>query len=62
MTVVGMMGGTIYVNVLYQMLETPKLDKAQKEFALTITTVFEDFSIISSVLISLILDNTLFAI
>jgi hypothetical protein len=57
---VGLMGGGSYVNVMYQMLENPLLDRNEKELALTLTTVFDDIGILSASILSLVLDNTAF--
>jgi len=57
---VGLMGGTTYVNVMYQVLETPKLERTEKELALTIMTIFEDVGVLLASLLSLLLDNTVF--
>lgn len=54
------MGGTTYVNVMYQVLETPKLERTEKELALTIMTIFEDVGVLLASLLSLLLDNTVF--
>jgi hypothetical protein len=42
------------------MLENEKLDRSEKELALTLTTIFEDFGVLLAVLLSLTLDNTVF--
>ena len=60
MTWVGLMGGSSYVNVMYSILESPKLAKNDKELALTLTTVCNDFGILSASLLSLLLANTAF--
>ena len=57
---VGFMGGGSYVNVMYQILESPKLEKDEKELALTLSTVFNDIGILCAALVSLLLDNTAF--
>jgi hypothetical protein len=54
------MGGTTYVNVMYQMLESSKLERSERELALTLTTVFEDMGALMAICVSLILDNTAF--
>jgi hypothetical protein len=60
MTWVGLMGGSSYVNVMYNILESPKLPKNEKELALTLTTVCNDIGILSASLLSLLLANTAF--
>ena len=57
---VGLMGGSSYVNVMYNILESPKLLKNEKELALTLTTVCNDIGILSASLLSLLLANTAF--
>lgn len=54
------MGGGSYVNVMYSMLESPDLDKSEKELALTLTTVCDDIGILTASLVSLLLTNTAF--
>ncbi len=62
MSWVGLMGGSSYVNVMYNILESDKLAKNEKELALTITTVCNDIGILSASLLSLLLANTAFKI
>ena len=57
---VGLMGGGSYVNVMYQILESPDLAKNEKELALTMTTVCNDIGILTASLLSLLLANTAF--
>lgn len=57
---VGLMGGGSYVNVMYQILESPDLGRNDKELALTLTTVFNDIGVLTASLLSLLLDNTAF--
>jgi battenin len=57
---VGLMGGGSYVNVMYQILESPELAKSEKELALNLTTVCIDIGILSASLLSLLLANTAF--
>lgn len=57
---VGLMGGGSYVNVMYQILESPNLKRNEKELALTLTTVCNDIGVLSASLLSLLLDNTAF--
>jgi predicted MFS family arabinose efflux permease len=58
---VGLMGGGSYVNVMYQILESPNLAKSEKELALTLTTVCNDIGILTASLLSLLLANTAFS-
>ena len=57
---VGLMGGSSYVNVMYQILESPELAKNEKELALTLTTICNDIGILTASLLSLLLTNTAF--
>lgn len=57
---VGLMGGGSYVNVMYHILESPNLQRNEKELALTITTVCNDIGILAASLLALLLDNTAF--
>jgi hypothetical protein len=57
---VGLMGGSSYVNVMYNILESPNLPKNEKELALTLTTVCNDIGILLASLLSLLLANTAF--
>ena len=55
---VGLMAGSSYVNVMYQILESPKLMQNEKELALTITTVGNDLGILLASIVSVILTST----
>ena len=59
---VGMMAGCSYVNVMYNILESPELAKNEKELALTLTTVCNDIGILLASLVSLLFANTIFYI
>lgn len=59
---VGLMGGSSYVNIMYNILESDKLAKNEKELALTITGVCNDVGILAASLLSLLLANTAFKI
>lgn len=61
MILVGVMGGTSYVNVMYLILESDKLKKNQKELALTLSTAGNDFGILTASVLSLIIYNSVFA-
>jgi hypothetical protein len=60
MSWVGLMGGSSYVNVMYSILESPKLAKSEKELAMTMTGVCNDLGILMASLMSLLLANTAF--
>uniref|UniRef100_A0A7S3KTF3 Battenin n=1 Tax=Euplotes crassus TaxID=5936 RepID=A0A7S3KTF3_EUPCR len=60
MIFVGLMGGTSYVNVMYQILNSDKLKKTEKELAVITTCIFDDMGILLASLFSLTLSNTLF--
>lgn len=55
---VGLMGGSSYVNVMYQIMKTDDLKDNEKELALTICTAANDIGILSASLLSLILNFT----
>ena len=55
---VGLMAGSSYVNVMYQILESTKLMQNEKELALTITTVGNDIGILLASIVSLILTSS----
>ena len=54
------MGGSSYVNVMYQILESTELAYTEKELALTITTIFNDIGILTASITALVLTNTVF--
>lgn len=58
--IVGMMGGTLYVNVLYSIVSSKTLDFNDKELAMIMCTIFDDLGILVASIFSLILDNTIF--
>jgi hypothetical protein len=57
---VGLMAGCSYVNVMYQILESPLLQANEKELALTITTVGNDLGILLASITSTVLGATIF--
>jgi battenin len=57
---VGLMGGSSYVNVMYNILESDKLAKSEKELAITMTGVCNDIGILFASILSLLLSNTAF--
>ena len=54
------MGGASYVNVMHNLLELKTLKKSEKEGALVLSLVFNDFGILSSAIFTLIMDQTLY--
>ena len=56
----GLMGGAAYVNVLYQIRNSDKLPTRYKELGVMVCTIFNDFSIFTASVVSLILTNTEF--
>lgn len=58
---VGLMGGASYVNVLYQTLEDPKIEKKEKEVSINVISMFNTGGIVSATLISLLLENTIYS-
>lgn len=58
--IVGMMGGTLYVNVLYGIVSSKTLDYNDKELAMIMCTIFDDLGILAASLCALALDNTIF--
>lgn len=58
---VGMMGGTLYVNVLFNIVSSKTLDFNDKELAMIMCTIFDDVGILLASLGSLALDNTIFS-
>ena len=60
MVTVGLMGGSSYVNVLYLVKRTNRLEKTEKELAMNVSTISNDIGIISASTIALILSLTAF--
>ena len=54
------MGGSSYVNVMYQILESKDLLRTEKEIAITVCTAGNDIGILSASILSLILTNTVY--
>lgn len=57
---VGLLAGGGYVNNFYRILNSDKINFEYKETAMSLAAVSNNIGIVSSSLISLILDNTVF--
>jgi len=57
---VGLMGGASYVNTLYQTLSSTDIGKGEKEVGINIISMCCDSGVMSSALVVLLLDNTLY--
>lgn len=57
---VGCMGGTSYVNVIYNIQRSKKLKRTEKELAVMILMVFNDVGILSASILALVLSLTVF--
>ena len=57
---VGLMGGASYVNILYQVLENPKIAKSEKEISINFISIINDFGILSSSLIVILFNYTIY--
>ena len=60
MIFVGLMGGTSYVNVIYLLKNSNKLEQTDKELSMMILTVFDDIGILSASILSLVFSLTIF--
>ena len=60
MVFVGLMGGASYVNVIYQLKNSPKLQKSEKELAMNINNLLGDLGILLAAITALILTMTAF--
>lgn len=58
---VGLMGGASYVNVIYQTLETDQVEKKDKEIALNILSIFNNFGILMTTLLFALFAETIYA-
>jgi hypothetical protein len=56
---VGCMGGSSYVNVIYKIKNSPKLEKTERELAVMMLMVFNDVGIFSASVLALILSTTI---
>ena len=61
MVFVGLMGGAQFVNVIYQIKQSDKLHKNDKELALNMTSMCNDAGILLASILALILSLTAFA-
>ena len=61
MVFVGLMGGAQFVNVLYLIKQSDRLQKQEKELAMNMTSMFNDAGILLSSLVSLLLSITFFS-
>ena len=59
-SLVGMMGGTLYVNVLFNIVSSKTLEFNDKELAMILWAIFDDVGILAASIGSLALDNTVF--
>lgn len=59
---VGCMGGCSYVNVIYKIQRSDKLKRTEKELAVMILMMFNDFGIFAASLFALILNLTVFKV
>lgn len=57
---VGLMGGMVYCNVVYMILEHREISQSEKEISLNLLNLFNFFGIIGGSLLSFILVNTLY--
>lgn len=57
---VGCLGGCSYVNVIYRVQKSDKLERTEVELATQILMVANDLGIFSASLLALILSNTVF--
>ena len=60
MIYVGLLGGAMYVNVMYSILNDNKINKKDKEMCINITAIFINIGITTSAIIEIIMDNTFF--
>lgn len=61
MTFVGLMGGAQFVNVIYQIKQSDKLHKNDKELALNMTSMCNDAGVLLASILALVLSLTAFA-
>ncbi len=57
---VGLMGGTVYCNVVYMILESKDIRQSEKEISMNLLNLFNFLGIITGSLLSVILVNTLY--
>ena len=56
----GFMGGGAYVNVMHNLLEMKELEDNEREAALVLSLMFNDFGVLMSAIFTLAIDNTIF--
>ena len=61
MTLVGLMGGAQFVNVIYLIKQSDQLHKNDKELALNMTSMCNDAGILIASILALVLSLTSFA-
>ncbi|ETO32174.1 Batten's disease protein Cln3 family protein [Reticulomyxa filosa] len=61
MIYVGLLGGAMYVNVVYSILSDTKITKKDKELCMNIMSIWVNFGIIMSSAYEIVIDNTFFA-
>ena len=61
MIFVGLMGGASYVNVIYQLKNSPLLHKTEKELAMNLLSCFDDLGVLLAAITSLSLTLTVFS-
>ncbi len=57
---VGLMGGTVYANVVYMVIENEKIEQGEKEISMNLLNIANFMGIIFGALISMILVNTIY--
>ena len=57
---VGLMGGTVYANVVYMIIEDEKIAQGEKEVSMNLLNIANFMGIILGALISMILVNTIY--
>jgi len=58
---VGLMGGAAYVNVMHNMLDLPALEDTEREGAIVLSLISNDFGVLGAAILTLALDNTIFS-
>ena len=61
MIFVGLMGGASYVNVIYQLKNSPRLLKTEKELAMNLLSCFDDLGVLLAAITALSLTLTVFS-
>ena len=60
MIFVGLMGGASYVNVVYRIRNSDRLDRNEKELTMVMSTVFNDIGMLAASITALILTTTVY--